>query len=127
MKFADKRMELENVILSEVSQTQKNKHKLCDIVFYNVMLGTYRFDRYSSKNKIHKIGTKISLRQNSYGFKGFLIDPCKQNSYGFKVLCDQMSIHPIHNSKDKETITPKLKLMNWYAHDLTSCFKVLQL
>ena len=32
LKFADKLMDLENIILSEVTQTQKGKYNMCSLV-----------------------------------------------------------------------------------------------
>ena len=63
MKFEDKWMELENILLGEVTQTQKDKYVLAYlwVLALNLMIHFFSF----------KVSTRVmKLRRSHVGFKG---------------------------------------------------------
>ena len=60
MKFLDKLMELENIILSEITQLQKNTHGMHSLMngFYSQMLQITRI-QFTDHRKLNRKKTKV--------------------------------------------------------------------
>jgi hypothetical protein len=69
MKFVDKGLELENIILSEINQTQKDTHVLTDkyILAENLRILTIKFTDHMKLNKKEEqsVDTSILLRKGN--------------------------------------------------------------